>query len=191
MARDNVGDDERYEDDETYDAGGPSKADFWLQLVEYDRIDYSAFGEGSAYISCKTTQKLLTETAAAGADTDGKGTVLLKVGGHNGDAGHEHHACTETGTEALGKCDLVVFLREAGHHRAEDDEKRPDTKEGVGVTSIEDGTCDDADEKEQGGLNGTNPGDGRWRARTKKVKFVIRLVRPKSIDDAPGIQMLR
>ena len=61
--------------------------------------------------SRKSTQKLLTETAAAGADTDCKGTVLLKVGGHNGNAGHEHHACTETGTEALGKDDLVVFLR--------------------------------------------------------------------------------
>ena len=158
--------------------------------MEYDRIYYPAYDAVQHTNVCKTTS-LFTETATAGADTDGKGTVLHKVGGHDGDAGHEHHACTETSAEALRKYDLVVFLRKAGHHRAEDDEKGSDAEEGVGVTSIKDGSCDNADKKEQGGLNGTNPGDGRRRARTKKVKLVIRLVRPKGVDDTPGMQMLR
>ena len=158
--------------------------------MEYDWIDYPAYGAAQHKKVYRTTT-LHTKTATAGADTDGKGTVLHKVGGHDGDAGHEHHACTETSAEALRKHDLVVFLRKAGHHRAEDDEKGSDAEEGVGVASIKDGSCDNADKKEQGGLNGTNPGDGRRRARTKKVKLVIRLVRPKGVDDAPGMQMLR
>jgi hypothetical protein len=80
---------------------------------------------------------LLTDTATAGADTNGKGTVLVKVGGHDGDAGYEHHACTDAGAEALSEEDLVVLRRQAGHHCAEDDEKRSDAEESAGVTSIE------------------------------------------------------
>lgn len=91
---------------------------------------------------------LLTETATTGTDTDGKGTILLKVRGYDGDTGYEHHTCTETGAKALSEEDLVVLLRQAGHHRAEDDEKGSHAKKGVGITSIENRTCEYADKKE-------------------------------------------
>ena len=132
---------------------------------------------------------LLTETAAAGADTDSKGTVLAKVGGHDGDAGYEHHACTDAEAETLSEEYLVVMLRQAGHHHAEDDEKRSHAEEGAGVTSIENGPREYADEKEQGGLNGANPRDGRRRVRAKQVNLIKSLVRAKGVNDAPGCEL--
>lgn len=115
---------------------------------------------------------LLTDTATAGADTNGKGTVLVKVGGHDCDTGYEHHACTYACADSLSEEDLVVLICQAGHHRAEDDKKGSDAEEGAGVTSVKNGPRECADNKEQGGLNGTNPGDGRRGVRAKKVDLI-------------------
>ena len=115
--------------------------------------------------------------------------MLLKVGGYDGDAGHEHHTCTETGAEALSEEDLVVLLRQAGHHRAEDDEKGSHAKEGMGITSIENGPCKYADEKEQGSLGRANPRDGRWRVGAKEVNLIKGLVRPKGVYNAPECEL--
>lgn len=128
---------------------------------------------------------LLTDTATASADTDGKGTVLLKVGGYDGNAGYEHHACAEADADALSEEGLVVLVHQASHHRAENDEKRSDAEEGAGVTSIENGPREYADEKEQEALNGADPRDGRRRVRAKKVDLIKGLVRPKGVDDSP------
>ncbi len=128
---------------------------------------------------------LLTNTGAARADADGKGSVLVKVGGDDGDAWYEQHTCAEAEAEALSEEGLVVLGHQTGHHQAENDKRRSHAEKNASVTSIENGTREHADEKEKKALDGADPRDGRGRVRTKKVGLIKGLVRAKRVDHAP------
>ena len=65
----------------------------------------------------------LTQAAARGGDAHGQGAMPLKVGGHNGKAGHKYHASTNAEANALSEEGLIVLLDQAGHHEAENNKK--------------------------------------------------------------------
>jgi len=61
---------------------------------------------------------MLTQTATRGGDAHGKGTMPVKVGGHDGKTGHKYHASTNAEANALSEEGLIVLLDQAGHHEA-------------------------------------------------------------------------
>lgn len=92
----------------------------------------------------------LTKATATSGDADSKGSMFVKVSGHDGNAGYKKHACSDAEANTLSEEGLVVSLHPASCHRAEDNEEGPHADEGVNVPRIEKGPgqCADKQEKE-------------------------------------------
>jgi hypothetical protein len=74
--------------------------------------------------------------------------MLVKVGGHYGDAGYKEHACSDAKADTLSEECLIVLLHQAGHSHAKNEEKGSHADEGASIPRIEKGPCQCADEQQ-------------------------------------------
>lgn len=99
------------------------------------------------------------QTTAGSRDTHRKGLFGGEVGADDGDGGHEQATEAQADADRLREHDLPVLVAEGDHYHAEDDKEGTRNDEGTKIASVVEGPGCNADDEEQVGLDGADPGD--------------------------------
>lgn len=156
------------EQDEGDHARGPPKADTADEAAEND-------GEDDA-----------RERAAGAGDADGERPARAEVLREDGRRRQEHQAHAHADAHALREQDVPVRRPERRHEHAEHEQELAREEQVPEVACVVEGACHHADEHEEAGLQGADPGDGRRRLGREQVGFVVRLEYPEAVHQAPG-----
>ncbi|GAB1194718.1 hypothetical protein APSETT444_003967 [Aspergillus pseudonomiae] len=114
-----VGNDQHGQDHEARDTQRPAESDAWQQSRQHR-------GEHDP-----------AEGGAAGHNAKGQGAPLIEPGRGAGERRVEDEAGAQRAADALGENELVILVRDGGHHETEDVQKRPNEKEPFGAVIIE------------------------------------------------------
>lgn len=114
-----IRDAQQEQDQERADAHGPAEPNLGHQVVHHDREDDAA------------------QAAPGGHDAQGEGALVVEPGHDGVGRGVEDGAGAQGAADALGQDELVVFLRDGGHHQAEDVEEGPAQEEPAGAEVVE------------------------------------------------------
>ena len=98
-----------------------------------------------------------TNGSTGRGDPDGNGFLRREVLRADGHARYKQTPSTKTDHDPLSQEDLVVLISEGSHHHTKRHQKGADDDELAEVAQIEDGPCEDADEKKQKALKGAHP----------------------------------
>lgn len=114
---------------------------------------------------------------------------FIKPDAHQRQAGNIQQPGPQPHADPLAEKHLPVRGAQAEHHDAEDDEEVTRNEHDAEVAQVEERARQHAEENQQPGLHGADPGDGAWSRRREKVGFVVRLECAVAEREAPDVDL--